>query len=609
MKFKQWLFAMISMLMLFSACKKNEEVFTENNPIKNKKKYALKEMADSRRISGAISEFAGSEAVNDVTVYVVDTRNNPVKGADIEFAGQKMSTDAKGVAVFKDARFPQNMGYIKVSKDGFFDGSRTILAVDKEHESQTQARIMLVPLNRVAVISSDREEQVRFSVEQGEITIDFRAGYLNEDGSEYHGEVTVYATYLDPRDESTTQRMPGDLVGIRTDNSIVQLITYGMVNVQLVGESGQILQIQNPAIITAPIHPDQRADAPDVMPMWYFNEDDGIWVEEGEANRVGNTYVAEVSHFTSWNYDWPGTTNCFLFIKIVDPNGIAVPGASVTLSSTAYTNTSTYWGPGWEGGWVPAGISLTLTASYVQCGTTYSNSITLGPYSSRSTNYQVVSITMPSTQYYIHGQILDCSGNSVSGTVTLNLVPGGIVTVPTILRPGGGFMYAHTFSSCVAPTATITATSTGLSFTPITQTLALGTNTINLTPNCEYIEYSINGGPIVRDVLTPNGGEIVPGSDFMVEAFNSALRKTRIESHTLTPAMGIGYGSGAGDIEFTDLSDPGGISPGIHPITFDLISYPATIGGIIEVDFSGMYTNNVGATNTIRGKAYIQRRF
>lgn len=609
MKIKQWLFAMISMLMLFSACKKNEEVFTENNPIKNKKKYALKEMADSRRISGAISEFAGSEAVNDVTVHVVDTRNNPVKGADIEFAGQKMSTDAKGIAVFKEARFPQNMGYIKVSKDGFFDGSRTILAVDKEHGSQTQARIMLVPLNRVAVISSDRDEQVHFSEEQGEITIDFRAGYLNEDGSEYHGEVTVYATYLDPRDESTTQRMPGDLVGIRTDNSIVQLITYGMVNVQLVGESGQILQIQNPATITAPIHPDQRADAPDVIPMWYFNEDDGIWVEEGEANRVGNTYVAEVSHFTSWNYDVAGAIRCKLFIQVVGSGGQLLTGASVTLSSTAYTNTSTYSGTGWEGGWVPAGIGLTLSVSHMQCGSTYSSTLSLGSFASGTVNYQTVGLTAPSIHYTVAGQILDCSGNSVPGNVTLNLVPGGIVTVPTILRPGGGFMYSYTFSSCVAPTATITASSTGLSFTPITQTLALGTNTINLTPNCEYIEYSINGGPFVRDVLLPNGGETVPGSDFMVEAFNTGLRKTRIESHTLTPAMGIGYGSGAGDIEFTDLSDPGGISPGFHPITFDLISYPAAIGGIIEVDFVGTYNNNFGATNSIRGKAYIIRKF
>jgi hypothetical protein len=45
------------------------------------------------------------------------------------------------------------------------------------------------------------------------------------------------------------------------------------------------------------------ATAPLTIPMWYFDETDGIWREEGMGVLNGDTYSASVKHFSYWNFD------------------------------------------------------------------------------------------------------------------------------------------------------------------------------------------------------------------------------------------------------------------------------------------------------------------
>ena len=35
--------------------------------------------------------------------------------------------------------------------------------------------------------------------------------------------------------------------------------------------------------------------------LWYFDEDAGLWKEEGSATLSGNVYTANVSHLSYWN--------------------------------------------------------------------------------------------------------------------------------------------------------------------------------------------------------------------------------------------------------------------------------------------------------------------
>ena len=83
--------------------------------------------------------------------------------------------------------------------------------------------------------------------------------------------VLVNANYLNPLDEDTANTMPGDLYGLNSNYETVALGSYGMINVELRGMSGQKLQIANTAKISLPIHPNQMATATSQVPMWSFN--------------------------------------------------------------------------------------------------------------------------------------------------------------------------------------------------------------------------------------------------------------------------------------------------------------------------------------------------
>ena len=84
------------------------------------------------------------------------------------------------------------------------------------------------------------------------------------------------------------------------------LTSYGMMAVELIDASGSKVQLAEGKLATLsfPIPEAARASAPQEIPLWHFSEA-GVWVEEGFAERRGNMYVGEVSHFTFWNCDIP----------------------------------------------------------------------------------------------------------------------------------------------------------------------------------------------------------------------------------------------------------------------------------------------------------------
>src|SRR5207342_1983487 len=101
------------------------------------------------------------------------------------------------------------------------------------------------------------------------------------------------------------------------------------------------------------------ATAPSTIPMWYFDEQDGTWREEGDASLSGDIYSTTVHHFSFWNCDagfptikWEATfmrsddspaSQVMVCIKIKDLN----------TTRCDYTNDN-----GWIAGQVASGKSL-----------------------------------------------------------------------------------------------------------------------------------------------------------------------------------------------------------------------------------------------------------
>lgn len=130
------------------------------------------------------------------------------------------------------------------------------------------------------------------------------SGFVNKSGAAYTGNVNVTGAFIDPTADDINEIMPGSMRAI-SPNGESLLASFGMMVVELTDDSGNPLQLSegNTAELSSPIPQELQATAPSTLPLWYFNEEKGYWVEEGEAKRVGDKYVGTVSHFSFWNCD------------------------------------------------------------------------------------------------------------------------------------------------------------------------------------------------------------------------------------------------------------------------------------------------------------------
>lgn len=177
----------------------------------------------------------------------------------------------------------------------------------------------------------------------GSMRIDLPAGgYKDSQGNEYTGMVKVDAAYLTPDAEDFANAMPGNLSAVRFDNSPVQLVSWGMVAVQLLGDNDQKLQLtgEKKAKLTFPIPDKFRGTTlPDSIPLWTFNETKGLWEEEGVARLDGTNYVGEVSHFSWHNLD-TYADKATLKVNVKDSQGNALSYVPVDIDGQRkfYTN-------------------------------------------------------------------------------------------------------------------------------------------------------------------------------------------------------------------------------------------------------------------------------
>ena len=107
-----------------------------------------------------------------------------------------------------------------------------------------------------------------------------------------------------------------------------------MLAVELRGSGGEDLNLANntTAEIKLPLDANLVSSAPTTIPLWYFDEVNGYWIEDGEASLVDDTYVGTVSHFSFWNADTP-FESVNLCVTVVNEMNDPIPNLRLFLSS------------------------------------------------------------------------------------------------------------------------------------------------------------------------------------------------------------------------------------------------------------------------------------
>jgi len=360
----------------------------------------------------------GNAITRDIMVAVVDINGNPIEDVTISVADQNKSTDNNGIAILNNASVYERFGYIKASKTGFIHASRSIAPT----VGTNQVRIMMLP--EIVSGSTNSGEVATISNGSGASVL-LNGNYVDASGAAYDGNVDVILHHLDPVDENMPDQMPGMLYAQDADGEEQGLVTLGMLAVELRGANGEDLNLMegSTATITVPVDASLIANAPATIPLWYFDEVNGVWIEEGQAVLDGNAYVGEVSHFSFWNCDIPTEAYNVCF-NIVDGDNNPLSGLNLTVTSTVFGTNSGVTNPnGQVCGFIPANEVLTLNAYVSICGDDPVFTTTFGPITADTTLDFVIDVAGDPqvTTEEITGIFTDCDNNPVTnGYVIIN---------------------------------------------------------------------------------------------------------------------------------------------------------------------------------------------
>ncbi|MDO6429871.1 carboxypeptidase-like regulatory domain-containing protein [Flavitalea sp. BT771] len=357
---------------------------------------------------------SGNELPEEKTVTaslqgkVVDENGQAVADATVTSGDASTSTDDHGIFNFTNIKLSSRFGYVKVVKTGYFAGSRSILATPG---SENFVSIKLLPRTSKGSFSASGGGVV--TVQAGTtVTFEGASVVIAATNAAYGGTVHVYASYLDQTTADVAVRMPGDLRGIGSDGKETLLQSFGMMVVELEGDGGEKLQIAGgkKATLSMKIPDAEKASAPATIPLWYFNDTTGRWIEQGVATRKGDLYVGETTHFSWWNCDAPVGTVTF-HVRLKDAHGTPLSYTYLRFTSpTLGTRGGFTDADGYASGLIPKGEVLKMEAMN-SCGSAYFG-VNIGP-ALGDQELGTLTVTDDRATLALTGTVVNCNGGAV----------------------------------------------------------------------------------------------------------------------------------------------------------------------------------------------------
>jgi len=576
--FKFMLSLMVTLGMLLTSCNPNESV----------------DMPDTPEGSPTSSQLdMGSNIQRDFMGRIVDQSSIPLDNVSITIGNKTATTDNNGMFKISDVQVKQRQAFILAEKPGFLNGMRSVVPT----QGTNMINIMMITENLAGTVTSGVTSEV--SLPNG-TKVGFDGSFKDQNGNAYSGNVDVYMYHLDPANPDNNILMPGSLQAVNQDGDERVLESYGMLNVELKGDSGQKLNIADGHIATIemPMDPAQSGVAPSVIPLWHFDEVNGYWVEDGEATLVSGKYIGEVSHFSWWNCDaqFPTVDLC---MTVVDASNIPLSNVKVELwrSGQTYPRIGFSNGNGEICGLIPANETLTLKA-IDQCGIEVYNT-TIGPFNS-DTNYG--DVVMSSVNYSaVTGNLVDCSSQPVTN---------GYVTVHYGQEYASVEVVNGSFTLNMIECASITEfTLEGVNYDTFQTTTPLPFNFT--TPNVgniiacdtvtEYISVQIDNDPVDYYLLNLTAQEGDNGTSMYISTQNSTGSFV-VYGNTTTLGTYTSSGSQAFYVETginMDFGQP-------NTLQFTLSNYGA-VNDYIDMNISGTFTDNDGILRNLSASIHVLR--
>jgi hypothetical protein len=433
---------------------------------------------------------------------------------------------------------------------------------------------------------------------------------VRSNNQSYSGSVKVYAEVIDPASADIAQIVPGSFQGTDAANNRVTLKSYGMLAVELEGNSGEQLQIAagKTAKLKFTIPSSLRSTAPATIPLWSIDETTGLWKQEGNATKGTDYYEGDVSHFSFWNCD-VSTPTIFLELNLKTVEG-SLPFTQVKITRVnsggatyGYTDST-----GHVGGLVPKNEPLLLEV-FSNCNQpVFSQNI--GPYSS-NTNLGTITVTIPPINYLqITGSAVNCSNQPVINGNAMIYYDGHLYNKPI---SNGNF--SLTVTRCSNSNATIEVVvvdnigneqSSIWSGSASSGTASTGTLSACGTSSVSFFNYTLDGtnyslSTATTDSFFVSTGNATSQPATLIMAFKKSQPNINIDFYTQGGAVGTFPVMFMTANQYEDSS-----ITLVTPFNVTFTSY-GVVGQFIEGSFTGQFReilnnnlHNVSATFRVR---------
>jgi hypothetical protein len=239
-----------------------------------------------------------------------------------------------------DSFFP-----VKVKAKGFASGNAKV--VWQAGKTEYQISIDLQQVSQVITEDDDVTQGVEINKDGapvGSLTIPTNS--LPTGVSAITGSIT----YLDPETDDILSTPGGDLLalpeGADPNDGQVTLETFGMMEFDLVDQDGNaITELATGETAEVCMKATSGLSLGDTVPLWYYDEDAGLWKEEGQGmveDRDGELQICgAVGHFSWWNYDQPISTHSCMKYSIESEFGdVNINALSWFVEGGSYNGTS-----------------------------------------------------------------------------------------------------------------------------------------------------------------------------------------------------------------------------------------------------------------------------
>ncbi|VAW54073.1 hypothetical protein MNBD_GAMMA06-1019 [hydrothermal vent metagenome] len=280
----------------------------------------------------------GSSSAGGISGRVINGLTGlAVPNAIVSAGDQNVATGADGSYTLENIALNDRV-IVSAFSDGFAEQFKIVRVSSLDEDAILLIRLLPVGLTQ----TFDPDAAQTLTVPGTPASVSLGAGALAQaDGSAPSGNVTINLTVVDPRID--IDLMPGDMLVDAGAGELSPIESFGAIIVTFTDAAGSDLDLAqgSNATIRIPLA-DKSGSPPATIPLYFYDEDNGVWLEEGSASLddTNSYYEGTVSHFSTWNADflYPQTliNGC-----VEDVSGEVAAGVSVVSVGDNYSGVST----------------------------------------------------------------------------------------------------------------------------------------------------------------------------------------------------------------------------------------------------------------------------